>query len=88
MEHEGPESKRQRTVARLPVCSLLFLVDEISVSYVATHDERPVQDHKTGERLAPHVVKVGRRTECEAMIRHQLFERVPIALARGKTVRS
>ena len=39
------------------------------------------------ERLSPHLVKVGRRTECEAMIRHQLFERVPIALARGKKVR-
>ena len=37
--------------------------------------------------LAPHLVKVGRQTECEATIRHQLFERVPIALARGKKVR-
>ena len=49
--------------------------------------DQSVYDHKTGERLAPHLVKVGRRTECEAMIRHQLFERVPIALARGKKVR-
>ena len=82
------KSKRQRTVAVLPVSSLL-LPDEIPVSYVATHeiDERPDYDHKTGERLAPQLVKVGRRTECEAMIRHQLFERVPIALARGKKVR-
>ena len=89
MEQEGPESKRQRTVAGLPVLSLLPSVDEIPVSYVATHeiDERPVYEHKTGERFAPHLVKVGRRTECEAMIRHQLFERVPIALARGKKVR-
>ena len=89
MEQEGPESKRLRTVAGLPVCSLITLVDEIPVKYVATHviDERPVYDHKTGERLAPHLVKVGRWTECEAMIRHQLFERVPIALARGKKVR-
>ena len=65
MEQEGPESKTQRTVAGLPVCSLLRLVDEILVSYVATHeiDERPVYDHKTGERLAPHMVKVGRQTE-------------------------
>ena len=32
-------------------------VDEIPVSYVATHetDERTVYDHKTGERLAPHL---------------------------------
>ena len=86
---EGPASKRQRTVAGLPVCSLLPPVDEVPVSYVATHvsDERPVYDHKTGERPAPHLVKVGRRTECEAMISHQLFERVPIWLARGKKVR-
>ena len=86
MEQEGPESKRQRTVAGLPVCSLLIFVDEIPVSYVATHeiDDRPVYDHKTGERLSPHLVKVGRQTEHDAMTRHQLFERVPIALARGK----
>ena len=52
MEQEGPESKRQRTVASLPVCSLLHPVDEILVSYVATHeiDERPVYDQKKGER--------------------------------------
>ena len=62
MEQEGPESKRQRTVAGLPVCSLLILVDETPVNYVATHeiDDRPVYDHKTGERLSPHLVKVGR----------------------------
>ena len=67
----------------------LTLVDEIPVSYVATHeiDERPVYDHKTGELLAPHLVKVGRQTEREATIRHQLFERAPIALVRGKKVR-
>ena len=64
-------------------------VDEIPVSYVATHeiDDRPVYDHKTGERLSPHLVKVGRQTEHDAMTRHQLFERVPIAMARGKKVR-
>ena len=88
MEQEGPESKRQRTVAGLPVCSLLTPVDEIPVSCVAIHeiDDRPVHDHKTGERLSPHLVKVDRQTEHEAMIRHQLFERVPIAMARGKEV--
>ena len=77
MEQEWPESKRQRTVARLVVCSLLRPVDEIFVTYVATHeiDERPVYDHKTGEQLAPHLVKAGRRTKCEAMIRHQLLGR-------------
>ena len=71
------------------MCSLLPLVNEISVSYVATHeiDERPVYDQKTGERLARHLVKVGRRAECEAMVRHQLFERVLIPLARGKKER-
>ena len=37
MEQERPESKRQRTVASLLVCSLLTLVDDIPVSYVATH---------------------------------------------------
>ena len=44
MEQEGAESKRQRTVAGLPVCSLLTPVDEIPMSYVATHetDDRPV----------------------------------------------
>ena len=89
MEQEEPQSKRQRTVAGLPVCSLLHPVDEIPVSYVATHeiDKRPVYDLKTGEQLAPHLVKVGRRTEREAMIRRRLFERVPIALARGKKIR-
>ena len=35
MEQEEPESKRQRSVAGLPVCSLLIPVDEIPVSYVA-----------------------------------------------------
>ena len=55
MEQEGPESKRQRTVAGLSVCSLLNPVDEISideilVNNVATHeiDHRPVYDHQTG----------------------------------------
>ena len=78
MEQEGPESKRQGAVAGLPVCSLLILVDEIPVSNVATHeiDDRPVYDHKTGERLSPHLVKVGRQTEYDAMTRHQLFEHV------------
>ena len=59
------------------------------MSGVATHevDERPVHDHKTGEMMAPHLVKVGRQTECEGMIRHQLFYRVPIGLAGGKKVR-
>ena len=86
MEQEGPESERQRTVAGLPVCSLLTPVDEIPVNYVATHeiDDRPVYDHKTGERLSPHLVKVGGQTEHEAMIIHQLFERVPTAMARGE----
>ena len=37
MEQE-PESKRQRTVAGLPVCSLLLPIDEILVSYVAIHE--------------------------------------------------
>ena len=37
LEQEGPESKRQRTVAGLLVCSLLTPVDEIPVGYVATH---------------------------------------------------
>ena len=89
MEQEEPESKRQRTVASLLVCSLLTPVDEIPVSYVATHetDDRPVYDHKTGERLFPHLVKVGRQIEHVAMIRHQLFERVPIAIPRSKKVR-
>ena len=89
MEQEGPESKRQRTVAGLLVCSLLPHVDEIPVSYVATHemDDRPVCDHKTGERLSPHMVKVGGQTEHDAMTRHPLFERVPIAMARGNKVR-
>ena len=59
------------------------------MNHVATHeiDHRPVYDHKTGERLPPHLVKVGRQTEHDAMIRHQLFERVPITKARGKKVR-
>ena len=83
IEQEGSESKRQRNLAGLPVCSLLIF-DEIPVSYVATHemDDRPVHDHKTGERLSPHLVKVGRQTEHEALTRHQLFERVPIEGSR------
>ena len=89
MEQEGPESKRQRTVAGLPVCSLLIPVDEIPVSYVATHeiDDRPVHDHKTGEQSSPHLVKAGRQPEHEAMTRHRLFGCVLIARARGKKVR-
>ena len=89
MEQEGQESKRQRTVAGLPVCSLLTPVDEIPVSYVATHekDDRPVYDHKRGERSSPHLVKVGRQIAHETMTRHQLFERVLIARARRKKVR-
>ena len=82
------------TVAGLSVYSLLtpvneISIDEIPVNYVATHeiDHRPVYDHKTGERLPPHLVKVGRQTKHDAMIRHQLFERVPITKARGKKVR-
>ena len=81
-------------MAGLSVCSLLTPVDEISiddipVNYVATHeiDHRPVYDHRTGERLPPHLVKVGRQTEHDAMSSHQLFERVPITKARGKKVR-
>ena len=86
MEKEGPENKIHRIMAGLSMCSFLLLVDEILVGYVATHelDERLVHDHKTGERVAPHVVKIGRRTECEAMVRHQLFERVLIPLARER----
>ena len=59
------------------------------MSYVATHeiDDRPVYDHKTSERLSPHLAKVGRQTEHDAMTRHQLFKRVPIEMARGKKVR-
>ena len=64
MEQEGPESKQQRTVAGLPVCSLLILVDEIPVLRCHTReDDRPVYDHETGERLSPQLVKVGRQTE-------------------------
>ena len=72
-----------------PVSYLLTPVDEIPVSYVAIHeiDDRPVHDHKTGERFSRHLVKVGRQTEHDAMTRHQLFERVPIAMARG-TIRA
>ena len=58
------------------------------MSYVATHDidDRPVNDQKTGKRLFPHLVKVGRHTEHDAMTKHQLFERVPISMARDKKV--
>ena len=38
-------------------------------------------------RLAPHLVNIGQRAECEAMVRHQLFERVLTPLARGKKVK-
>ena len=64
VEQEGPESKRQRLVAGLLVCSLLTPVDEIPVSYVATHEigDSPVYDHKTSDRLTSHLVKVGRQT--------------------------
>ena len=84
MEQEGPESKRQRTVAGIPACSLLIPVDEIPVGYVATHerDDRPVYDHKTGERLSSTLGEGH-----DAMTRHQLFERVPIAMLEVKKVR-
>ena len=86
MEQEGAQSKRQRTVAGLPVRSRLILVGEIPVNYDATReiDDRPVYDHKTSERLSPHLVKVGRQTEHDAMTRRQLFECVPIAMAPQK----
>ena len=54
VEQEGPESKRQRTLAGPPRCVLFItFVDEIPVSDVATDeiDERPVYDHKTGEQI-------------------------------------
>ena len=71
------------------MCYLLTPVDEIPVCFVATHeiDDRPVYDHKRGDLLSPHLVKVGRQTGHDAMTRHQVFERVPIAMARGKKVR-
>ena len=54
---------------RLPVCSLMHQVDKLTVDYVVIHeiDYKPVYDHRTGERLPPHLVKVGRQTEHEAM---------------------
>ena len=69
--------------------SLPSNIATVPVNYVATHeiDDKPVCDHKTGERLSPFLVKIGRRTECEATVRHQVFERVLIPLARGKKVR-
>ena len=89
MEQEGPESKRQRTVAGSPVCSLLVHVDEIPVSYAATHeiDDRPVFDHKTCERLSPHLVNVGRPTEHDAMTRHQLLSCLNVFRSRWLEVR-
>ena len=89
MEQEGPESKRQRIVAGLLVCSLLTLVDEIRGSYISTHeiDDRPSYDHKKDERLSPHLVNVGIQTEHDAMTRHQLFKRVPRAMEQRKKVR-
>ena len=60
LEQEEPEGKRQRAVAGLLcVFSLVPLLDEIPVSFVATHemDKRPVYDHKTGERVAPNLVE-------------------------------
>ena len=87
-EQEVPESKRQRTVAGLPVCSILILVDEIPVELRChTRDRRQTMTPRQSERYSPHLVKVGRQTEQDAMTRHELFERVPIAMARGKKVR-
>ena len=89
MELERPERKRQRILAGLPVCSLLTPFEEILVRNVATleTDDRPFYDHKTGQQLSPHLVKVGRKTEHDAMTRQQLFGRVPTAMAQGKKVR-
>ena len=69
--------------------SLCALSHLLLTRSLCTHeiDDRLAYDHKTGERLAPHLVKIGRRTGCEATIRHQLFGRVPISLVRGKKVR-
>ena len=85
MEQE-PGSKRQRTVAGLPVCSLFDPCRRDHCELRChTQDRRQTSlyDHKTGERLSPHLVNVGRQVEHEAMTRHQLFARVPIAMARG-----
>ena len=84
----GGDETMEQEGAGLPVCSLLIPVDEIPVSYVATHelDDRPVYDHKTGELLSPHLVKVGRQTEPDAMTRHQLFDRL-VAMEEAHGVR-
>ena len=44
-------------------------------------------DHRTGERLPPHVVKTGQLSESEAMTKHRLFERVSISLLVKNGVR-
>ena len=38
MEQEGPESQKQRTVASLPVCFLLFHVNETLASCLTTFE--------------------------------------------------
>ena len=75
---QKPDSKRQSSVFSFDPCRRDYC--ELCCH---TRDRR----HKTGERLSPHLVKVGRQTEHDAMTRHQLFERVPISMARGKKVR-
>ena len=44
MEQEEPESKRQRTVAGLPVCSNITLVDQIPVSFFKLPHMRSTRD--------------------------------------------
>ena len=53
MEQEGSESKRQRTVACLPVCSLLICRRHPCEERWCTREKR-----QTSERLSPHLVKV------------------------------
>ena len=73
-EMTKPWNKRSRKARDsgpwlVSLCVLPSHVDQIPVRNIATHeiDERPVHDHKTGERLAPHSVRIDRRTECEYM---------------------
>ena len=75
----GDENARKQTTGQRTVTGLLVAAHEMDADQSMTT--------RQCERLSPHLVKVGRQTEHDAMTRHQLFERVPIAMARGKKVR-
>ena len=72
-----PESKRRRTIGGLPV-NVSSLLIAACVVYGAI----------TGELLDPVLVEQGRQKEREQIVKFEVYQRVPLYLAKGKRVKS